>query len=218
MSLAGAIEHGRASGDWDLTAQGGAARLEKTALTGDVRAHAHVARWDLEKGPMVLDSSWLRLSDVIAAGTDRSRGWWGRFDLPKASVERGRLSGRVEAKCRDARPLFAVFSVNLPRWTRSLLEMEGLEASAEVQLSGPRTRVHELLAAGEKLRILGEYDRRGEDRRGVFLIDGGPIDVGVRLGNEGASIRLLGVKSWFARESELVARGSDTKPDRNAGK
>jgi hypothetical protein len=218
MSLAGAIEEGRASGDWDLTSRSGEARLEKTSLMGDVEAHVHVARWNLEKGPMVLDSSRLRLSDVVAAGMDRSLGWWGRFDLPKASVDDGRLSGRVEARCRDARPLFAIFSVDLPRWARSLLEMEGLEASAEVQLSRARTRVHDLIAEGEKLRILGEYDRRGENRRGVFLIDGGTIDVGVRLHEGGAGVRLLGAKSWFARESELITSASDERSDRNAGK
>jgi hypothetical protein len=205
LSIAGTIDHGSGAADVELTARGSKARLEKTSLAGNARAHLRIAKWNLENGPIDLDSSSLRLSEVVATGGDDSRGWWGRFDLPKARMQRG-LHARLEAECRDARPLFAVLGVNLPRWTRGLLELEGLTASASVELAPARARVRELQAQGGKFRIWGEYELRGERRHGVFLIDAGPLDVGVKLQDSGASVHLIGARKWFEKERALEAQ------------
>ncbi len=207
MSIAGAIDHGTGSGDVELTARGSKTRLEKTSLTGNVRAHLRIAKWSLENGPIDLDSSSLRLTEIVAAGGDNSRGWWGRFDLPKARMQKG-LRARVNAECRDARPLFAILGVNLPGWTRGLLELEGLTASASVELAPARTRVRELQAQAGKFRIWGEYERNGERQRGVFLIDAGPLDVGVKLQDGGASVHLIGARKWFEKERALESQAT----------
>lgn len=216
LLIAGAIDHGKGSGEVKLTARTARVRLEETGLAGNAHARLRVAHWNLESGPLDLDSSSLRLTEVVATGGDDSRGWWGRFDLPKARITRG-LRARVEAACRDARPLFAVLGVNLPRWTRGLLELEGLTASASVELAPARTRVRELQAQGGKFRIWGEYERREERRHGVFLIDAGPLDVGVKLQDGGASVHLIGARKWFEKERALEAQATAAQARAQAG-
>jgi hypothetical protein len=128
------------------------------------------------------------------------------------------LRARLEAECRDARPLFAIFAVNLPRWTRGLLELEGLTASASIELAPARTRVRELQAQGGKFRIRGEYERRGERQRGVFLIDAGPLDVGLKLQDGGASVHLIGARRWFEKERALEAQAAPPQARTQAGR
>ena len=63
--------------------------------------------------------------------------------------------------------------------------------------------MRELQAQGGKFRIWGEYERSGERRHGLFLIDAGPLDVGVKLEDGGASVHLIGARKWFEKERAL---------------
>ena len=44
-----------------------------------------------------------------------------------------------------------------------LIELDGLEAAADVVFSEPRTVVRGLEASGGEFKIAGEYDRRGRN-------------------------------------------------------
>jgi hypothetical protein len=215
-SLAGTIERGVASGRALLAARGARARQSGVDLTGSLRAAVSIVRWDLVSGEMDLSGSSLQLSDVTASRAEDARPWWARLDLPQARLREG-LEAKVHLECRDARPLLAVLRVGVPRWTQGLLKLEGLTAGAQVVLSRPRTRVHELEARGEKFRVVGEYERRGEDERGAFLLESGVLRVGVKTLGGHASVRLFGPLAWYAREKDLFAKTSpeDTESSMN---
>ncbi|MEP6994557.1 MAG: hypothetical protein ABI968_08565 [Acidobacteriota bacterium] len=209
LSLGGSIHHGVASGKLELAAREAKARLKDVDLAGNVRTELRIAGWDLERGGFDVNSSWVHVSEVVASGADVSRGWWGRFNLPRGRIQGG-LRAHVDSECRDARPLFAIVGLNLPRWTRGLLELEGLTASADVILQPARTRVHELDARGGQFHIQGEYERRGRREDGVFLVDGGPVAVGVRMG-ESAGLHLIGARKWFEKEKPQVGKAEPAR-------
>jgi hypothetical protein len=207
LSLAGTIETGVASGRVRLSARGARASRPGVALSGNLRAEVRVPRWELTSSAIDLSGTSLQLSDVAAEGAGDTRGWWGRFDLAPASVRSG-LEARVALECRDARPLLAALGAGLPGWTRGLLTLEGLTANADVVLAPSRTRIHALEARGGKFEILGEYDRRADGERAVFLLESGLLNVGVHSDGGHASVRLLASRDWFARESAAVAQTS----------
>jgi len=207
VSLGASIEHGEASGRALLAARGASARQSGVDLTGNLRAALRISKWDLVSGEMDLSGSSLQLSDVTASGTGDSRDWWARLDLPQARLRKG-LEAKVKIECRDARPLLAVLKAGVPSWAQGLVSLDGLTAEAQVAMSRPRTRVHELEARGGKYHILGEYERRGEDERGVFLIESNLLRVGVKTLGGQASVELFGPRGWYFRERNLFGENS----------
>ncbi|HEY4230244.1 MAG TPA: hypothetical protein VGO79_08725 [Thermoanaerobaculia bacterium] len=209
LAITGAIKDGIASGRVRLSASGAQARRPRVEveLSGDLRAELRVPRWDLETSAIDLTGSSLRVSGVAAAGATDTRGWWGKFTLAPARLRDG-LVARVALECRDARPLLAALGVGLPGWTRGLLTLEGLTADADVALAAGHTRIHALEAWGGKFHILGEYARRSQDERGVFLLETNLLRVGVHAQDGHASVHLLAVRSWFEQESAAIAQTS----------
>jgi hypothetical protein len=177
-------------------------------LEGNVRAGVRVGRWDLEGNVLEFSGSRLELTDTVAAGTVDSRGWWAKLDFPEAIWEKS-LRAKVKLECRDARPLLAALHVKLPRWTGDLSKLEGLHATASLDLATERTAVRDLEAKSEKYRILGTYVRRGSDERGAFYIEGGLLDVGVGVDGGGpASLHLFGPRRWYDKETALLTQTS----------
>ena len=211
LTAEGRVENGVGSGLMELTARGAKARVTGVGLNGDIRATLRITDWNLERGSMNLSASSLAFSNVLAPGSGASRGWWGRFTLPNARFHDGLLA-LVNVQCRDGRPLLAVLGVNLPRWTQGLLELDGLTAMATVSLDKAKTLVRELDAQGGNFRILGEYAVVGDRGRGVFLIDTGPLNVGVKIDGGVAAVHLIGAREWFAKERALVADANRQPP------
>jgi hypothetical protein len=195
--IEGRVDRGVSKGEVRLAARGLQARTAETTLKGDTAVTLRIARWDLERGLLDLSGSRVELSDV-ALLSDGSRDWWGRFDLVAGSLD-GALTTSLQAKCRDARPLFSLFATRLPKWTRGLLTLEGLDASARVTLAGPLVRVQGLDAKGGSFHIEGEYRRSAGERDGIFLIDAGRVNVGVAVRRGKASLRLIGARGWFEK-------------------
>jgi hypothetical protein len=194
-----ASEDGVANGKVTLAVRGGVARTRTYRLTGDLDATVPIRRWDLT-GPVSFDASGMRvaLAHVHASGTEEAREWWGTFDAPQAKV--GPVaSGRVEAHCRDARPLLALLSVDLPAWTKGLLKLDDLRASAAVSAAPGEVRVRDLEASGDKFKVQGQYAHDGKTNDGAFLFEQGILIVGVEVGPTGARLRPLFAKQWYAK-------------------
>lgn len=202
LSVSGTVEEGLGSALVELDVRAARARSNGVDLNGHLRTTLRASNWKLESDTMDLDGSELALSDVVASGGDAARGWWGRFKLPTARLANG-LHARVDAQFRDGRPLLAVLGVGLPRWTRGLLDLDGLTATTSVVLAPARTSIQNLDARGGGFHILGEYEARGDRSRGIFLIDTGPLNVGVRTSNGTPSVRLIGAPSWYETEKAL---------------
>jgi hypothetical protein len=190
------ITRGLARGDVALEDR--KARMERgeRTIAGEVRGRLRIQEWDLEKGRLVIPGSRLELSNARVIGGEAAPGWWGKLSVPSGTREGG-LNARVELECRDARPLLFAFGVQLPEWTRDLLELEGLRASARVALAPSLTRVRDLEASGGKYVIRGDYEERKGIARGAFLIDTGPLNVAVEIEEGKTRVRLINAKRWF---------------------
>jgi hypothetical protein len=220
-----AIECGIAKGEVRVAIQDGSVRLNKLKLQGDADLHLMIPSWDLAAGPLELSGSRLALSDVRSSGSDESRSWWGRFAISSAKVG-STTSAVIKARSRDARPLLALLAVDLPAWTRNLVNLDDFSATATVDIGRSLTRVRGLDATGGSFRIQGHYLRQKADRAGAFLIESGALSVGLELQRETTKIRLLGAKRWFeerpdvgsttpASEVAVVPRPARRTPARN---
>ena len=189
---------GRGSGDFEIPRITFA--YARGTVTGRTSGRLAVPRWDVEHGDMGISGSRIELADVTTAGTKHEeQGWWGRFDFPSGHL-RGGLTAETAISCRDARPLYTLFRANLPGWAEGILKLNGVTGKAHVRLASQLTDVEGLEASGGKFRIAGRYRDRGNDRRGAFLIESGPLAVGVEIAGPTSRVKLLGAKKWFEEE------------------
>ncbi len=205
FALDASIHEGVASGSVEVAAKKGRYARPGLALVGTADAKVKFSDWQLDGGSPQIGGTTVRFADVFVAGAPPgTRGWWGAFDLPSGRLKKG-LKGRVALECKDGRPLLALLGQSLPKWTRGLIDLEGLKATAEVVFSEPRTTVRNLHAEGGNFQIEGEYDRRGEHSKGAFLIESGILIVGVELDDGTAVVRPFLARQWFAKARGTVA-------------
>ncbi|HKB70785.1 MAG TPA: hypothetical protein VKH46_08070 [Thermoanaerobaculia bacterium] len=195
-----ALRRGDGSLSLTLAVSGVRAVYRKNALAGDAVVRLRMPDWNPADGAGRLRGTSFELADVSSAGG--ARNWWGRFDVGAGTLRSKsgglELSGQVAAKCRDARPLYTLFGVALPRWARGIVGLEGLTASAGVVLGPATVEIAGLDARGGKFTIAGDYARRGKAADGAFLVSAGPLSVGVEVSGGKSSLKLVGAKGWFA--------------------
>ena len=199
VSVALASEDGVANGKVTVAVRGGAAQTRTYRLTGDLDAEIPIRRWNLV-GPLSFDASGARvnLAHVHASGTEEAREWWGSFEAPEGRIG-AKASGRIEARCRDARPLLALLNVDLPGWTKGLLKLDDFAARASVTAAPGSIRMRGLEAQGGNFTVKGQYAHDGGTNDGAFLIESGILIVGVEVNPRGAKIRPLFAKQWYAK-------------------
>jgi len=207
----GAIERGIATGEVRLGVQDGTVGLRELTLHGNADLRLRIPRWNLVSGPLEISGSRLALSDVRSSGTDKSRMWWGRFEVPSGAIGKT-ASAAIEATTRDARPLLALFSAELPAWTRGLVDLDNFTATASVDAGPSLTRVRDLDARGGNFRVQGHYLRRNADREGAFLIESGALSLGLEVERNATTLRLLGAKQWFDAQPEGGNGGRNATP------
>jgi len=191
------IERGIGRGGATVEAAGVEAKTSGGALRGDMVMRAELPRWDFEKGEIDVAGSRLELKDVTAStkGGATTR-WWGRARIAEGRIHEG-LDARVEAECRDARPLYQLFTVKLPGWAQEMLELENLRASAHLRLTSGRTMIEGLSVTGGESRISGEFEDVHGRGRGVFLVEKGKLAVAVQIDGEAHTLRPLGAREWY---------------------
>ena len=212
-TIRGTIEHGIATGDVRLGVQAGTVGLRELTLHGNADLRLRIPRWNLVSGPLEISGSRLALSDVRSSGTDQSRMWWGRFDVRSGAIGKT-ASAAIEATTRDARPLLALFSAELPAWTRGLVDLDDFTATASVETGPALTRVRDLDARGGNFRVQGHYVRRNADREGAFLIESGALSLGLEVEQNATKLRLLGAKQWFDEQPDGGNAGATRRPHR----
>jgi hypothetical protein len=204
FALSGEIDRGKASGKVEVTARKGKYVRPGLSLVGNAEARLAFSNWVLDGGSPEIGGSALEISDVFVAGAaEGTKAWWGKFGVPDGRLAKGGVSGKVALKCSDGRPLLAFLGEALPKWTRGLIDLEGLTATAGVVLSEPRTTVRNLQASGEKFSVEGDYDRRGETSHGAFYIESGILRVAVQLENGKPILRPFGARKWFEEHRGL---------------
>jgi hypothetical protein len=173
-------------------------------LAGDVRAGIHFARWPLEGGAADLSGSEVDLAEVSGSG-ETEPAWWGRFTFPRAAWGRA-FEARIQAKCRDARPLLAVAGVAPPKLVRRAFSLEDLSLTADLAAGPNGLAVRNLEAKGEALQVEGAYRKNRAGADGVFWIDAGKINVGLSVEAGRARWRPIPTRQWFERRRGEIGR------------
>jgi len=210
INATASVREAVAEGRVTVALREGAARTRTYLLRGDLDADMPVKKWNLLVAPSLdISGTKLALTNVRASGPEESRDWWGRFEVPTGRIGTT-ASGRVEARCRDARPLMALLGAELPAWTRGLLKLDDFGATASVSATPGTIRVRDLDAEGDKFRVRGQFAHDGKVGRGAFLIESGILVIGVEVTPVGTKVRPLFAKQWFEklpREDRPAAGG-----------
>ena len=201
--LDGEIAAGVASAAVRLSAASVRASLDDVRLSGNAEGAIHLSRWRIEDGVADLDGTNLSLSDVVSVPDDSSA-WWGRFRFVRGRLDRG-VTARLEAECRDARPLLSIVGSGLPNWARKALSLEGLRLTAAVAVAPRRLSVRELDAKGRAVHLEGDYRKAAGRETGVFLVDAGKVNVGVTLRDGKTRVRPIATHGWLERERAALA-------------
>jgi hypothetical protein len=204
------VREGVAEGRVTVAIRDGAARTRTYVLRGDLDADVPVKKWNVLVAPSLdISGTKLSLTNVRASGPEESRDWWGRFEVPTGRIGTT-ASGRIEAHSRDARPLMALLGVELPAWTRGLLKLDDLDATASVSATPGTIRVQDLVAEGGNFKVRGQFAHDGKVARGAFLIESGILVIGVEVTPVGTKVRPLFAKQWYEklpREDRPAAGG-----------
>jgi hypothetical protein len=198
------LKDGRGTLSATLAAGGARAAYLRTTLSGSVVVELRMNDWRPAEAFGTLHGTRFSLSDVStsAASGKESPRWWGEFDVGPGklrSTDSGlELSGRVAARCRDARPLYTLFQVGLPKWAQGIFRLSEFRGGADVVLGPAVVEVKRLEASGGRISIAGDYRERGRATRGAFLVSTGSLSVGIDVDGAKPSLKLAGAKSWFA--------------------
>ncbi|MEP6800380.1 MAG: hypothetical protein ABJC07_00480 [Acidobacteriota bacterium] len=203
--LAVDVEEGIGKAKVELTSRGVLAHYKKSDLRSDAALRVKIDPWTFEKDRMNLSGTRIELTHATEGGTGPdSRDWWGKFDLPSADIDSNRAAAfrtRVSLSCRDARPLFTLFDTSLPGWARGILKLEGLQATAHVDLGKSLLDIEGLDAKGGAFRIRGRLRTTGTTRKGALLVEGGLLNVGLDIEGPSSKLKLVGAKSWYEGEA-----------------
>ena len=195
------LDRGHGKGVLDVSASGVEAVMTDAVLTGEAEGQLLLASLDLEKGFADFSGSRLEVRNVLVKrGSEEPWLWWGRLDLVEGDLRTGPpriLYAHVTAHAQDARPLYRLLNAQLPPWAERLLTMEGVTATAHVALARSFLDVKSLEAEGGAFRILGRYHAEGELSDGAFVVDAGPLALGVALRAGRTELKLVGVWAWF---------------------
>jgi len=200
---------GKGELDLTLAAKGLEARYRKEKLTGDATLRLRLSPWTPARAVGRVEGSSIDLR-AVSSGAAGAPDWWGKFAVGPGTLESRpgglELASRVGLVARDARPLFTIFGVGLPKWAQGLARMEHLTAAAAVRLGPSEVEVRKLEASGGKLSIEGDYVKRGNGAQGAFLVSSGKLAAGVEIRAGKPSVKLVGAKKWFASRPAPVSR------------
>jgi hypothetical protein len=91
-----------------------------------------------------------------------------------------------------------IVNVDLPKWTKRLLRLgDPLAARSALRVGPSLVEIRRLAARTGKVSIFGEYVARGSAKSGTFLIDTGPLSVGVGISGDAKQVRVFGPRKWF---------------------
>ena len=207
------LDNGSGTGVLDFSAQGAKAVMPDAGMTGEAEGRIQLARWDLERGLLDFAGSHLELRKVLVKrGNETPWPWWGTLTLAAADLRAGPprvLYAHTGLRAQNAQPLYRLFNARLPAWAEWLLKMKGVTATADVALGPSFVDVKSLDADGGAFHILGRFHRERGSNDGAFLIDAGPLAVGVGLRGGQSEIALVGPRTWYR---DRMAR-QDTPPD-----
>jgi hypothetical protein len=93
--------------------------------------------------------------------------------------------------------LLALFGVDLPAWTKGLLELDDFSVTARVSATPGTIRVRDLQGSGGNFKVQGRFAHDGKVAEGAFLIESGILVIGVEITPAATKLRPLFAKQWY---------------------
>jgi len=195
------LDRGSGHGALDFSAQGARAVMPDAVMTGEAEGRLRLARLDLHGGLLDFAGSHLEVRKVmVKRGNETPWPWWGILEIPAADLRTGPprvLYAHAALRAQNAQPLYRLLNAKLPSWAEWLLKMEGVTATADVALGPSFADVKSLEARGGAFHILGRYHREKGTNNAAFLIDAGPLVVGVGLRGGKSEVEIATPRTWF---------------------
>lgn len=161
---------------------------------------------------LVADSGSIIASNVVAdrADTTGRTPFEARLALTRLTISPRdglALAGRLHASGADPRPVLELF-VSSPSIRGQLgpLERHAFTADATLTRKDEQVSLDDLVLRCAKVVVRGGYRRQGRQSRSAFVVEGGPVPVGIAQHGAKESIVLGPGSSWVA--SQLAVSGS----------
>jgi hypothetical protein len=178
---------------------------------GQARAELHIADLDSSRGADLAGTRVFVDGGRLVPDQEIGRDWWGHAVLTRAQLRFHplRLDAKVEARCRDARPIVGVYAhlKDLPGFLNSLFGMDGLLVRASLHAGRGWFLLPELNAEGNQASIRATLRQDARGQRGAALLTAHGIPVALDLDGGGSSLHIFGPGDFFAeRQRELQAQ------------
>ena len=206
----------------------GGLKLSKTQLRGDFSVRTTLSGFDPDTSTLDLSGSRVAMREVsVAQAAAETAHWKGDVILEKATLRlranddgarhHAKPGPALDAIARldadDARPLLGVLlRDSVPKFLVGLADMPRLQAYARVHVAPQEVVVSDVSASGGDIALRGAFALYDEDRRGAFVVEKGPISVGLRLDNDGAKPRFFDLDDWLTTQERKVKAKASGPP------
>lgn len=201
-----------AQGDMTLRAFGAELALLDQQLKGDVELHLQLTEGDLETRRFTANDSFLRLENVFRQSSEGTQdaGWWVQLTMKEAQLEWDdpiRLTSQLRLGMRDTGLLARLFLARARQsdWLGRLLNVHGINGSAQLQINGERIRLHDLTLSGGPLLLLSDVTLAEKSANGALYAHLGALGIGVELIDSEPTLKVLQPRRWFDRWREANA-------------
>jgi hypothetical protein len=182
-------------------------------LLGDCDATAELHGFDPKTSTLDLAGSRVLLSNVEVTNasreTHRSRA---AISLPSADLqidEEPELDALVHLEADDARAIIGlVLHGTLPKLAAHFIQMPHLTAQSHLLVAPGMVLFSDLAAGGGDTSVRGAFGLYDGAARGAFIVQKGPVSVGIGIDKNGVRPRLRRLNRWLtAQKQEIAERG-----------
>ena len=173
-------------------------------LRGDLQLALRLADGNLDTRQFNAARSFLRLDQVQRQNGEQpgDAGWWVQLDFDDAQLhwtEQIRLASRVALTMRDTGLLARLFLARARDsvWLGRLLNVRGIEGSAQLDLNDTRIRLSDVDLRGENLTLLADLELAEGTSNGALYASLGALGLGVELNDGEPTLRIVRPRRWF---------------------
>ena len=193
-----------AQGEVNLRASDVELALLDQHLRGDLQLALRLADGDLATRQFNAAHSFLRLDQVQRQNGEEpgDAGWWVQLDFDDAQLrwtEQIHLASRLTLTMRDTGLLARLFLARARDngWLGRLLNVQGIEGTALLNLNDTRIRLSDLDLQGENLMLLADLELAQGTSNGALYASLGALGLGVELNDNEPTLRIVRPRRWF---------------------
>jgi len=207
--------HGNSEGTQDsgsllLVANDAKVKYADLDLNGDIELKALLKNGAIRKKRFDISGTQMKFSNVVSRGGDKAtQGWWGQIWFPQAKFQLNRpleASGLVRCKLRDVKPLLAIYAVKnpLPDMLGPVLNVQGLNASGDFQISKEIVDFQNIDIVGDNLRLRGHVRLLPWESHITLLAQHKMITVALDRIDGESRIILNDAENWYLKQAKFT--------------